>query len=167
MSRRQRRARAAVLAEFGRDLKLHEFPVPAAPVGGLVVAVEYGGVCGTDLHLRQGRLDVPVPLVLGHEGLGVVHEIGPGGGADALGAPLDPGDRVMWASSIACGECVPCRSYREPTLCTRRHTYGVNRSTADEPALSGVRAEFICLRPGTVVVKVPDGLNPLAAMAFA
>lgn len=160
-------ARAVVLEQFGRPTAVREFPVPPAPAGGMVVASEYGGICGTDLHLRAGHLPVPVPLVLGHEGLGTVREVGPGGGHDAAGVPLEPGDQVMWASSVACGRCVACRSHREPTLCERRRTYGVNRPTAEEPGLSGSWAEYICLREGTTVLKLPAGVDPTAAMSLA
>jgi threonine dehydrogenase-like Zn-dependent dehydrogenase len=52
-------------------------------------------------------------------------------------------------------------------LCERRRTYGVNRSTLDEPALSGSWADYIYLREGTTVVKVPDGVAHLAAMSLA
>ncbi|MFJ1806400.1 MULTISPECIES: zinc-binding dehydrogenase [unclassified Streptomyces] len=160
-------ARAVVLAEFGEPLELRKLPVPAAPEGGLIVAARYGGVCGTDLHLQQGHLEVPTPLVLGHEGLGTVHEIGTRAGTDVHGTRLRVGDQVMWASSIACGTCVPCRIHREPTLCEQRRTYGVNRPVDQEPGLSGSWAEYIALRPGTTVVKLPDGVDPVAAMAFA
>jgi threonine dehydrogenase-like Zn-dependent dehydrogenase len=159
------RSRAVVLRAFGQPLVVDEFDVPPAEDGATVVAVEYGGVCGTDLHLQRGHLDVPVPLVLGHEGLGTVLELGVE--HDANGAALRPGDRVMWASSIACGACVPCRMYGDPTLCENRLTYGVNRPTTAEPALSGAWADAIYLRAGTTVVKVPDGIDPLAAMSLA
>lgn len=160
-------SRAVVLARFREPLVLREFPVPPAPPGGMVVASRYGGICGTDIHLQQGHLAVPVPLVLGHEGLGVVHQLGIGVHNDALGAELRPGDTVMWASSIACGRCVPCRLHREPTLCERRQTYGVNRSLADEPALSGSWADYICLRDGTTVVRFPDTISKVAGMSLA
>lgn len=153
---------------------VREFPIPPAPAGGAVVACGYGGVCGTDLHLQQGHLAVPTPLVLGHEGLGTLRELGsaPAGGGpapdvDATGAPLAVGDTVMWASSIACGTCPPCRLHREPTLCENRRTYGVNRSLADGPALSGSWADHIVLQPGTTVVRTAEGVDPLAAMALA
>ncbi|MFD9124300.1 zinc-binding dehydrogenase [Kitasatospora sp. NPDC059571] len=160
-------SRALVLEEFGRPPALRTFDLLAAPAGGMVVACRYGGVCGTDLHLQKGHLAVPLPLVLGHEGLGVVHELGPGTAVDATGAPLRVGDTVMWASSIACGTCVPCRQYREPTLCENRRTYGVNRPTTREPALSGAWAEHIVLQPGTTVVALDRSTDPLAAMSLA
>ncbi len=158
---------AVVLDQVNKPLELRSFPLPPAPDGGMVVASHYGGVCGTDLHLQQGHLKVPTPLVLGHEGLGTVHELGRGAGLDVDGTALSVGDQVMWASSIACGRCVPCRIHREPTLCENRQTYGVNRPTSAAPALSGSWAEHICLREGTTVVRMPEGIDPLAAMAFA
>jgi threonine dehydrogenase-like Zn-dependent dehydrogenase len=160
-------SRAVVLERFGEPLVIRKFPVPAAPEGGLIVACDFGGVCGTDLHLQQGHLRIPTPLILGHEGLGRVSELGAGTQQDVNGAPLAVGDAVMWASSISCGTCVPCRTHREPTLCVNRQTYGVSRPTTDEPALSGSWAEMIVLRKGTSVVTLPEGVDPLAAMALA
>lgn len=160
-------ARAVVLEEFGRPPALRTFPLPEPGPGELLLDGLYGGVCGTDLHLQQGHLPIPVPLVLGHEGLGTVRALGEGVAHDAEGTPLVVGDTVMWASSIACGRCVPCRQHREPTLCEQRRTYGVNRPVAEEPALSGSWADAILLRPGTTVVKVAEGIDPLAAMSLA
>lgn len=162
-----RTGRAVVLEEFAKPLRLRRFPLPQAPASGMIVACGYGGVCGTDLHLQQGHLDIPVPLVLGHEGLGVVAELGTDTRYDATGAPLSAGDKVMWASSIACGTCPPCRLHREPTLCEQRRTYGVNRALSAGLELSGAWADHIVLQPGTTVIKVPDGTDPLAAMSLA
>jgi threonine dehydrogenase-like Zn-dependent dehydrogenase len=161
------KSRAVVVRQFGEPLMLEEFEVLPAPEGGLVVASSYGGICGTDVHLQQGHLDVPTPFVLGHEGFGVVHELGSNMQRDVNGAPLREGDRVMWASSIACGRCTACVVDGEPTLCTNRKVYGVNRPTTEEPALSGSWADYISLRPGTTVVKVADDIDPLDAMALA
>ncbi|WP_218779473.1 zinc-binding dehydrogenase [Streptomyces sp. NRRL B-24572] len=163
-----KRAQAVVLERFGEPLELREFDVPAAPAGGMVVACRHGGVCGTDLHLKAGHLPIPTPLVLGHEGLGTVVELGPGTpGRDATGAELAVGDTVMWASSIACGTCVPCRLHREPTLCENRRTYGVNRALADGSPLAGAWAEAIVLHEGATVVRLDEGIDPIAAMSFA
>ncbi|WP_340384767.1 zinc-binding dehydrogenase [Streptomyces sp. SS7] len=160
-------ARAVVLERFGEPLELREFDVPPAPSGGLVVASRWGGICGTDLHLQQGHLPIPTPLVLGHEGLGTVTELGAGTERDAQGAPLAVGDLVMWASSIACGQCLPCRAHREPTLCENRRTYGVNRPTTEHPALAGAWADRIVLQPRTTVIRLPAEVDPIAAMSFA
>jgi threonine dehydrogenase-like Zn-dependent dehydrogenase len=162
------RSRAIVLGAFGEPLTIEEFELPpVTEAGSMIVASDYGGVCGTDLHLQQGHLDVPTPLVLGHEGLGRVQQLGPDTTHDTNGTPLRPGDTVMWASSISCGRCVPCRVHGDPMLCESRATYGVNRPTTDAPALSGSWADYIYLRPGTTIVALPDGIDPLAAMSLA
>ncbi|GIH25284.1 5-exo-alcohol dehydrogenase [Acrocarpospora phusangensis] len=158
--------RAAVLATFGESVGIREFPVPPPDEGQIVVAVRYGGVCGTDVHLRAGFLRVPLPLVLGHEGVGTVVTCGNGAGEDYFGSPLRPGDQVMWSSSISCGRCVAC-GRREPTLCLRRSTYGVTLGLADHPGLSGSWAGHMVLRAGTTVVKLPDAVPPLAAASLA
>src|SRR5204862_350966 len=77
------------------------------------------------------------------------------------------GDAVMWGASISCGHCAPCRIHREPTLCENRRTCGITRPTTEYPALSGSWAEHICLCEGSTVVKIPEGIDHLAAMALA
>lgn len=161
------RSRAVLLEEFGRTPSVTQFELDRPEPGGLTVACRYGGVCGTDLHLIRGDLDVPLPLVLGHEGLGVVHELGATDTRDVQGRLLAVGDVVMWASSIACHECFSCQVLREPTLCENRRTYGVNRSVADGSPLAGSWAEHIQLHPGTTVIALPPDVNAIAAMALA
>ena len=86
---------------------------------------------------------------------------------DARGRALAVGDPVMWASSIACGTCEPCRVHREPTLCAHRRTYGVNRPVAEGCGLNGSWADAIHLRAGTTVVALPPEVDHLAAMSLA
>ena len=161
------KSRAAVLGRFGAALDIAEFSVPAPPPGGAIIAIDYGGICGTDLHLQHGHLPIPTPLVLGHEGLGRIAALDEAMTTDTKGNPLAVGDAVMWASSISCGTCRECAIEKEPTLCSKRQTYGVNRSTETDAPLSGAWAEHICIQPGTTVIKVPDGTDPVAAMALA
>jgi threonine dehydrogenase-like Zn-dependent dehydrogenase len=160
-------SRACVLESFGEPIAVREFEVPPHPPGGLIVTCGYGGICGTDLHLQKGHLPIRLPVVLGHEGLGIVHDLDPGLSRDTIGNELRVGDAVMWASSISCGQCAPCRIHREPTLCENRRTCGITRPTTEYPALSGSWAEHICLCEGSTVVKIPDGIDRLAAMALA
>lgn len=160
-------ARAVVLNDFTTPPAIARFDVPPPLPGGLTAACTYGGICGTDLHLARGHLEVPTPLVLGHEGLGTVHELGADTSHDANGHRLDVGDTVMWASSISCGRCHACQMWREPTLCGNRRTYGVNRPTTGRSPLSGSWADFISLEPGTTVIRLSPDVDPLAAMSFA
>jgi S-(hydroxymethyl)glutathione dehydrogenase/alcohol dehydrogenase len=88
-----------------RELELEE-PRP----GEVVVRMSAVGVCGTDLHSYKGEWNRPTPIVLGHEGAGVV---------EAVGAQVDgvqTGDRVVLSWAPACGECGSCRRGR-PAAC--------------------------------------------------
>jgi D-arabinose 1-dehydrogenase-like Zn-dependent alcohol dehydrogenase len=161
-----RSARCVVLESFGQPVAVRDVEVAAPAPGALIAAVEYGGVCGTDVHLQAGRLAIPVPLVLGHEGVGRVDALGAGVDVDALGARLGVGDRIAWASSIACGACFYCRDAQEPTLCSRRRVYGVSRALADPPHATGSWASHIYLEPGTTVVRLGEALSSEAVIAL-
>ena len=93
--------------EPGRlDLEEIEFEEPLP--GEVVVRMSAVGVCGTDLHSYKGEWNRPTPIVLGHEGVGVI-EAGDGAG-------LREGQRVVLSWAPACGECGPCRRGR-PAAC--------------------------------------------------
>lgn len=147
--------RSVVLERFGAPVEVREVGEPGP---GLGVAVQYGGVCGTDVHLQAGRLPIRIPIVLGHEGVGRVESVAPGFEHDALGAALNVGDRVAWASSIACGTCFYCRDAQEPTLCERRTVYGITRS--------GSWSEVVALEPGTTVVRLSEEQPSEAVIAL-
>jgi threonine dehydrogenase-like Zn-dependent dehydrogenase len=151
-------ARAAVMRAFKRPIAVEAFPLPAelAP-GELLVRVQMAGVCGTDVHLHQGQLAVPLPLIMGHETVGTVHAIG-GEAADWLGRPLQAGDRVSWTVGMTCGQCRYCRLYKLPARCQNRRAYGVNTPCDAPPHLLGGYAQFHHLRAGTAVFKLPDDL---------
>ncbi|MDQ6817215.1 MAG: zinc-binding dehydrogenase [Actinomycetota bacterium] len=162
--------RCAVLEAFGAPVAIREVETDddsgGLEPGAVLAAVEYGGVCGTDLHLQAGRLPIPVPLVLGHEGVGRITALGPRVDQDALGAPLAIGDRIAWASSIACGICFYCRDAQEPTLCENRRIYGITRPLAKPPHLTGSWAERIHLEAGTTVVRLGDDQPSEAVIAL-
>jgi len=152
-------ARAAVLSAIDAPLELVEFPVPTPGAGALVVDIEYAGICGTDVHLQQGRLPIPVPLGLGHEAVGRISALGAGVTTDAVGRSLSVGDEVAWASSIPCCICYYCVSEKEFSLCERRVVYGINQPFDEWPHASGGWAECIYLRPGSTVLRLPDGVS--------
>ncbi len=158
--------RCVVLQAFGKPVGVSSVALGEPGPGGLVAAIDYGGVCGTDVHLQAGRLPIPVPLVLGHEGVGRVQALGEGLERDALGEPLSPGDRIAWASSVACGTCFYCRDAQEATLCQRRRIYGITRPLDRPPHLTGSWAENIHLDPGTTVVRLGDRQPSAAVIAL-
>jgi S-(hydroxymethyl)glutathione dehydrogenase/alcohol dehydrogenase len=78
--------------------------------GEVRVRIAAAGVCHSDLHVRHGEWDVPTPLVMGHEGSGVVIAV-----ADDVSA-VAVGDHVILSWVPACGDCRPCRAGR-PAQC--------------------------------------------------
>ena len=88
------------------DIRLEEVPDPKIeePTDA-IVRLTTSAICGTDLHLVRGTVAGMTPgTILGHEGVGIVEALG----ADVRN--LQVGDRVVIASSIACGNCVYCRA---------------------------------------------------------
>lgn len=155
------KSRAAVLRQFDADVELELFDVPEPGEMAAIVDVAYAGICGTDLHLQRGRLPIPVPVVLGHEATGHIRALGKGMTHDVLGQPLREGDAVSWLNNISCGRCRFCLVEMQPTLCVgSRRIYGINQSANDFPHLSGGWADQIYLQPGTVLVKLPNGVEP-------
>ncbi|HWG56368.1 MAG TPA: alcohol dehydrogenase catalytic domain-containing protein [Gaiellaceae bacterium] len=104
------RTRAAVLFEPGRPIEVRELEVEEPRPDEVVVRMRAVGVCGTDLHSYVGEWERPTPIVLGHEGAGVVEEVG-----DAVEG-LARGDRVVLSWAPACGDCGACRRGR-PAAC--------------------------------------------------
>lgn len=94
--------RAAILVEFNAPLVIEE--CEARPVGPHDARIEIlaSGVCGTDLSIARGALDRPLPLLLGHEGTGVVTAVGSDVSRVAIG------DRVVASFIAACGNCYFC-----------------------------------------------------------
>lgn len=142
--------RAAVVDDFTKPLVMKEVPKPTAGAGEIVVRMETSGLCHTDIHAAHG--DWPVkpkpPFIPGHEGIGIVEELGPGVTEVALG------DRVAmpWLG-YACGTCDYCVSGWE-TLCLEQKNTGYS--------MDGGFAEYVKAY-GRYVVKVPPGVDPVDA----
>jgi threonine dehydrogenase-like Zn-dependent dehydrogenase len=83
---------------------LEEKPIPAAGFGDAVVEVRLTTVCGTDLHIVKGEYPVSPGLTLGHEAVGVIHELGPGVDGYRIG------QRVVFGATTPCGQCEFCLS---------------------------------------------------------
>ena len=101
------RIRAAVLEEFGAPLEVQELDLAEPRAGEVLVRLEACGVCHTDLYTASGADPSGyAPAVLGHEGAGVVEQVGEGVRS------LAPGDHVVTLFSPQCRECAHCRSER-------------------------------------------------------
>jgi threonine dehydrogenase-like Zn-dependent dehydrogenase len=156
-----RRARAAVLPEFGAPLEIRELPMPELEPGALLVKVEVATICGSDVHIAQGKLgiyDFPLPVVLGHEFVGEVVAIGNGADRDSVGTDLAIGDRVVWEHE-SCGRCAECTLLGQSHLCRNKRVYGL-LNCEEFPYLVGGYAEYCYVFPRSGRLKVPLGLEP-------
>jgi Zn-dependent alcohol dehydrogenase len=93
---------AAILWEFGGDWTVEEIDLDPPLDGEVLVSWEATGLCHYDEHIRTGDLPAPLPLIGGHEGAGIVQEVGPG----VQG--LKPGDHLVASFLPACGRCRFC-----------------------------------------------------------
>lgn len=104
------KTQAAVLWKPGKPVEILEVDLAGPKEGEVLVEIAACGLCATDLHVVDGDLPEPLPLVLGHEAAGVVVECGPG-----VDSPV-PGDHVVLALVPSCGDCAECRRGR-PNFC--------------------------------------------------
>ncbi|MEL4357682.1 MULTISPECIES: alcohol dehydrogenase AdhP [unclassified Luteococcus] len=139
--------KAAVVTEFGKDLDVKEVERPTPGPGQALVKLIASGVCHTDLHAKDG--DWPVkpspPFIPGHEGVGIVEEIGEGVTEFGVGDMV--GNAWLWT---ACGECRFCRTGWE-TLCEQQQNGGYS--------VDGSFGEYM-LVDAKYAAKIPEGANP-------
>lgn len=83
-------------------ISLNHVNVPRPAPGEAVVRITLTTICGTDVHIMRGEYPVAPGLVLGHEAVGVIHELGAG----VTG--YEVGDRVLFGAITPCGQCNPC-----------------------------------------------------------
>lgn len=142
--------KAAIVKEFQTKLHIEETVKPTPGAGQALVKLEACGVCHTDLHALNGDWPVKpkLPLIPGHEGVGIVEAIGP----DVTAVKI--GDRVgiPWLYS-ACGECDYCLAGKE-TLCHDQENGGYS--------VDGGYAEY-CLAAADYVAKIPENLSSVEA----
>jgi glutathione-independent formaldehyde dehydrogenase len=115
--------------------------VPDAKIeapGDVVVRITTAAICGSDLHMYEGRSPSDAGIVFGHENLGIVEEIGPGVQS------IKRGDRVVLPFNIACGFCFNCvRGYTNACLTTNPTNAGAGYGYAGMGPYRGGQAEFL------------------------
>lgn len=141
-------------------IEIREYPLPEVPPDGGLVAVEMAGVCGTDVKYLHGKLELPLPVILGHEILGRVVKLGRE--AAAIHG-LKEGDRIILKGALGCGRCADCRR-GAARFCKKRTSYGGRTSCANPPHLFGGFADYIYLAPDALATKVSDHLPAEAAV---
>lgn len=155
---------AAVLESPGAPFTLQEVELDAPRQGEVLVRMQAAGICHTDLTVAAGLIPFPLPGVLGHEGAGIVEEVGP----DVT--KVAPGDHVV-LTFTSCGNCPSCR-LGHPAYCTTwipQNLIGGKRIDGTSPISRGGKAlggRFFgqssfarhSIADVRSVVKVPDDL---------
>jgi threonine dehydrogenase-like Zn-dependent dehydrogenase len=151
------------------DIRLEDVPDPelAEPTDA-IVRLTASAICGTDLHFVRGTVPGMRPgTILGHEGVGIVEEVG----ADVRN--LRPGDRVVIPSTIACGACSYCRAGYQ-SQCDRANPNGPLAGTsfyggpAQTGPVNGLQAEKARIPLAHVnLVRLPDEIDDDAAIMLS
>ena len=92
----------ALVFRAPHQIGIEQVPIPKPGYGEVVIKVSLTTICGTDLHILRGEYPVRSGLIIGHEAVGRIHEIGPGVTGYSVG------DRVLVGAITPCGQCEFC-----------------------------------------------------------
>jgi 2-desacetyl-2-hydroxyethyl bacteriochlorophyllide A dehydrogenase len=146
----------AVTFQAPGEVRVADVPEPAlsAP-DDAIVRVEATGVCGSDLHIYHGRVQIEPGFTIGHEYVGTVVATG-----DAVGT-LAEGERVLGTYCTACGECFFCRR-GDFHKCDRGRVFGHGETLG---SLQGAQAELLLVPNADLTLRrVPDGMSDDVAL---
>src|ERR1700736_5653236 len=138
------------------NISLETVPIPKARAGEVVIRVTLTTICGTDLHILKGEYPVKPGLIIGHEPVGIIHELGEG----ITG--YEVGDRVLVGAITPCGQCNFC--------------LGGNWSQCGGPlggwkfgnTINGAQAEYLLVPHAQAnLAKIPDELADEQVMLLA
>lgn len=152
------KGRAAVMTKANTPLEIVEYPLVDVEKGYILVKIRCCTICGSDLHSWLGKRKTPTPIILGHEIVGEIVEIGEGVTHDSGDKPLNIGDRITWTIMDSCGKCYYCREKGLMMKCRSLKKYG-HDSCAPPPHFVGGFADYCYISPGTCVIKVPPNLS--------
>lgn len=98
---------AAVVVEAGKPIEIEELTLSKPGPHEVLIQYQYGGLCHSDVHIAIGDTIARLPMVLGHEGAGIIQEVGPGV------TRVKPGDHVICSFTPSCGRCKYCSTGRQ------------------------------------------------------
>lgn len=149
-----------VLEDFNQELVLKNITIPPLANGQVLVELTASGVCGSDVHMFKGDDPrIPLPIILGHEGVGRIVEIH-GKKKSVNGQELKPGDLILWHRGVSCGKCFFCKVQKTPALCSERWVYGISNSLEKKPFLNGCYADYIILSSETDIFSINEQIDP-------
>src|SRR5438067_7663277 len=156
--------KAAILTGLEQPLEIHDVDLESPHAGEVKVRMGASGVCHSDLSVQNGTLMGGVPIVLGHEGAGVIEEVGEGV------TDLEPGDHVVVSWVPQCGECFFCQ-HGQGELCKAADAspasaglldgtprFKWNGAPLSQMAASGTFSEYSVI-PAIGAVKIPDDID--------
>lgn len=148
--------KAAVCYEYGKPLVIEELEIAAPQAGEVKVKMSAAAICHSDVHIIKGDWGTPVPLVPGHEGAGVVVEVGEGVTSVQVGAP------VVVSLLRSCGSCPACQA-DAPHLCNGKFPMdkdGRLRNKNGKRILAGLNtgafAEYVVVNETQLVAYTAD-----------
>jgi 2-desacetyl-2-hydroxyethyl bacteriochlorophyllide A dehydrogenase len=143
------------------DIRVEEVERPRASFGEAVIRITLTTICGTDLHILKGEYPVKPGLIIGHEPVGVVHELGAGVTGYAVG------DRVLVGAITPCGQCRACLSGHW-AQCGHGSGYEAMGGWRFGNTIHGAQAEFLLVPFAQAnLAKIPDELSDEQVLLLA
>ncbi len=151
----------AMVLTANRQLEAMDIELPDIDENSALLRLEACGICGSDYEQFEGVLRTPVPVIPGHEPLGVIERIGD---KAARRWGVDVGDRVAVETMLSCRHCSACLggTYH---LCDERRIYSYI-PLSEEPGLWGGYAQYMYLHPNSVLHKVNPDIPASIAVIF-
>jgi threonine dehydrogenase-like Zn-dependent dehydrogenase len=135
------------------DIGVQEVERPRAGVGEAVIRITLTTICGTDVHILRGEYPVRSGLVIGHEPVGVIDELGPGVAGYAIG------DRVLVGAITPCGQCRACLS-GNLSQCGHGDGYEAIGGWRFGNTINGAQAEYLLVPAAQAnLAKIPAGVR--------
>ncbi len=142
-------------------MELREVARPTAGVNDAILRITLTTVCGTDLHILRGEYPVRPGLVVGHEPVGVIAELGPGVAGYAVG------DRVLVGAITPCGQCRACLS-GHLSQCGHGDGYEALGGWRFGNTIDGAQAEYLLVPNAQAnLAKIPDALSDEQVLLLA
>jgi threonine dehydrogenase-like Zn-dependent dehydrogenase len=135
------------------DIRVDEVPRPTAGPGEAVIRVTLTTICGTDVHILKGEYPVEPGLIVGHEPVGVIDELGPGVSGYAVG------DRVLVGAITPCGQCHACLGGKL-SQCGHGTGYEAIGGWRFGNTINGAQAEYLLVPNAQAnLAKIPESLT--------
>ena len=135
------------------DISIEEVERPHATVGDAVIRITLTTICGTDLHIVRGEYPVKPGLIIGHEPVGIIDEIGTGVSG------YEVGDRVLVGAITPCGQCRACLS-GQSAQCGHGGGYEALGGWRFGNTINGAQAEYLLVPNAQAnLAKIPDELT--------